>query len=164
MGASTAEEMNAAAENQRKAQADFEASIRSTLATAGIRTRTPAEIAQAEREEAEREQHHQEYLAELYKTGEYEIYKRACPACGKVFYTTNPRRKYDDYYMCSRYIHRQNAKAARKQARHYVECAICKKWFLPARTGAMYCGAACKQKAYRQRVTANQSGQNDHID
>lgn len=150
-------------EELNKVKAEFEASIRYNMALAGFRPRSPEEIAKAQAEDDEREKKHQEYLAELYQTGEYEIYKRSCPVCGKVFYTTNPRRVYDDYYACSRYAHRANAKAAREAAR-LSRCEVCGNAFTPKRAGAKYCSGACKQRAYRERVTVNASTQNEHTE
>lgn len=46
--------------------------------------------------------------------------------------------------------------AATDQAVRRVQCPVCHEWFAQGRLGrsAQYCGAACKQKAYRQRRSA----------
>ena len=144
---------------------DYEYWKRQAMAM-GLRFRTPEEIEQAEREEEERKKRAQEYLREIYlmtedqrrEKGYAEVFRRTCPVCGTVFYTGNPYKKYDDYYTCSRYIHRDNAKKARERARA-TKCTICGKSFIPQRAGALYCSAACKQMAYRKRVTNNACGQ-----
>ena len=50
------------------------------------------------------------------------------------------------------------ARAARAVARGPCTCATCNKTFTPTRTDTHYCSAACKQRAYRHRVTANKKG------
>lgn len=129
---------------------------------AGIREKTPEEWEEYYLEQERREKAQQEYLKELYETGKYLIYKRKCPVCNTVFYTTNVRKIYDNYYKCSRYVHRSRAKARRRFDRA-TECEECGKWFIPKRAGAKYCCAACKQKSYRRRQSGlEQTGQNDH--
>ena len=126
----------------------------------GIRKKTPEELAAMYAEEQERKRREQEWLKEAYDDGDDEVFQRCCPACGTVFYTTNPRRIYDDYYQCSRYIHRKNARFARLLRRITI-CQECGKSFTPARKGARYCCDACRQKAYRKR---KQLGQNDQTE
>ena len=121
-----------------------------------------AEIEAERIREQEKYEREQKMFAEWYASGTRwvevgvfdkrikRLYKRACPTCGTVFYTLNERRKYDDYYECSRYVHRENARNRRKENRKTV-CAMCGKEFMPARAGARFCSAACKQKAYRER-------------
>jgi hypothetical protein len=41
-----------------------------------------------------------------------------------------------------------------------VKCEVCGSEF-KARSGAKYCSAACRQKAYRQRVTDRDAGRKD---
>ena len=132
--------------------------------------RTPEQIAQDEAREQERYEKEQEQYAAWYAEGvryvdvgfsdirTKRLYKRTCPVCGTVFYTLNERRKYDDYYECSRFIHRENARKRREENRASI-CECCGKKFTPDRAGAKYCSAACKQKAYRGR---KRCGQNDH--
>ena len=126
----------------------------------GIRKKTSEELAALYAEEQERRRKEQEWLKEAYDDGDDEVFRRRCPACGTVFYTTNPRRIYDDYYKCSRHIHRENARFARL-LRRITTCQECGKSFTPARRGAKYCCDACRQKAYRKR---KQLGQNDHTE
>jgi hypothetical protein len=42
------------------------------------------------------------------------------------------------------------------QAVHLIQCPVCQEWFAKGARGrnAQYCGAACRQKAYRQRINA----------
>ena len=127
----------------------------------GIRKKTPEELAQMFAEEQARKQREQEWLKEAYYDGDDEVLRRQCPVCGTVFYTTNPSRIYDDYYKCSRYIHRETARFKRRLKRATVVCQQCGKRFKPNRAGAKYCCDACRQKAYRGR---KQLGQNDHFD
>lgn len=42
--------------------------------------------------------------------------------------------------------------AARRQD-HVTPCAVCGEMFTPARSTGVYCSAACRQRAYRQRST-----------
>lgn len=126
----------------------------------GIKERTAEEWDTFYREQERKEREHHEYLRGLYETGKYLIYKRKCPVCGVEFYTWNSRRIYDDYYKCSRYVHRKNAIEKRKRERFFTECQECGRYFTPQRSDARYCCAACKQKAYRHRA----SGQSDHTE
>ena len=124
----------------------------------GIRKKTPEEMAALYAEEQERYRREQKWLEEAYNAGDDDVLRRRCPVCNTLFYTTNPRRIYDDYYKCSRVIHRQSAKFLRR-LRRMTTCQECGKHFTPDRKGAKYCCAACKQKAYRKR---KQMGQNEH--
>ena len=47
------------------------------------------------------------------------------------------------------------ARETRTLARGTHECQICGKSFEPTRNDAKFCSSACKQKAYRKRVTDN---------
>ena len=116
----------------------------------GVRERTPEEWDAYYRNLEHKEKEKQERLKGLYENGDMGVYKKTCPVCGTVFYTWNERRVYDDYYKCSRYKHRENAKNRRKIAR-ITECEVCGKVFIPQRAGAKYCCSACKQKAYREK-------------
>lgn len=51
-------------------------------------------------------------------------------------------------------IARQRRAEARGPSR---QCAVCGEPFEPARADARYCSPACKQKAYRVRVTLNET-------
>lgn len=136
------------AERERAEKALSE--IRSIMSISGMRVRTPEEIEESRKKEAEQKRARQEWLKENYKTGQYQIYKRICPVCYTVFYTTNRQQKYDDYYKCAPKAHRQNAKDKRYINRNHV-CEMCGKYFEPTRAGAKYCCNACRQKAYRKR-------------
>lgn len=130
----------------------------------GIRERSPEEWEAYYREEKAKEKEYQERLKEIYETRNspaHPVYKKKCPICGTVFYTYNNRKIYDDYYKCSRYQHRKNAKFNRRFNR-ITKCEECGKFFTPERAGADYCCAACKQKASRTRK--KEKGQNGHTD
>ena len=135
--------------------------IRKCHAMLGVRELTSEEWEEYYRQEKVKQEQEQERLSQWYNEGAKWVYRRCCPVCNTVFYTTNPRRKYDDYYKCSRYIHRSNAKWKRKLSRDYVKCEVCGKYFLPKRNDVKYCSTACKQKAYRQR---KQRDQNEHTE
>jgi hypothetical protein len=65
----------------------------------GVKERTHEEWEEYYREEKAKEERQQECLKEKYETGNlhyYPVYKKSCPVCGKVFYTYNERRIYDD--------------------------------------------------------------------
>ena len=76
-----------------------------------------------------------------------------CIVCGRV---TTGRKKYcsqrciNDAYMERR---RQRHEANLKKV-----CVVCGRPFTAKRTDAEYCSPACKQAAYRRRVTDNRSG------
>lgn len=125
----------------------------------GVPERTQEEWEAYYRDLERKEKEEQERLKEWYSKGEIGVYKKSCPVCGMAFYTQNERRIYDDYYKCSRYKHRENAKNRRRMARA-TKCEVCGKVFTPQRAGAKYCCSACKQKAYRQKHDSRD--QNDH--
>lgn len=130
----------------------------------GVRERSPEEWETYYREEAAKEKARQAHLKEIYETqnnSAYPVYKKICPICKTIFYTYNRRKIYDDYYKCSRYKHRENAKFSRRFNR-ITECQECGKIFTPERAGARYCCSACKQKAYRERKQVKD--QNEHTE
>ena len=130
----------------------------------GVRERSTEEWEAYYREEAEKEKQMQARLKEIYDSHDdsyYPVYKKICPICKTEFYTKNPRKIYDDYYRCSRYQHRKNAKYVR-QFNRITTCTECGKVFVPKRAGARYCSAACKQKSYRTRK--KQSGHYVHTE
>jgi hypothetical protein len=45
---------------------------------------------------------------------------------------------------------------AAEQAVQLIQCPVCREWFAKGVRGrnAHYCGSACRQKAYRQRINA----------
>ena len=47
--------------------------------------------------------------------------------------------------------------------RENTVCKSCGTTFTPKRSGAVYCSNACRQKAYRERVTDSVSHQNDDL-
>lgn len=82
-----------------------------------------------------------------------------CPVCGRI---VTGRKKYcsqrcvNDAYMERR--RQRHAASLRKT------CAVCGKPFTAKRADAMYCSPACKQTAYRGRVTDNRSGNSTATD
>jgi len=85
-----------------------------------------------------------------------------CAGCGRKVHQTQWRDY--RYFYCSelcRQKHQPGFQAAfarearaRKRGASRV-CAACGKQFAPKRNDARFCSAPCKQKAYRERVTAN---------
>ena len=75
-----------------------------------------------------------------------------CTVCGRI---VTGRKKYCSY-RC-----RNDAYLERRRQRHAASlrktCAVCGKPFTAKRMDAMYCSPACKQTAYRGRVTDNRS-------
>jgi hypothetical protein len=57
--------------------------------------------------------------------------------------------RYRDYFSNRR---AQLSRARRARHKPMVACATYENLFTPKRTGARYCSAACKQRAYRHRV------------
>lgn len=118
-----------------------------------------------EREQAQYKEWYDDGVRVLYSTSDdgktWPLLKRACPTCGTVFYTTNDRKIYDDYYQCAPYVHQTRAKF-RRRANRVTDCELCGKTFIPDRAGAKYCSAACKQKAYRERKRGSGGIQNEY--
>jgi hypothetical protein len=55
------------------------------------------------------------------------------------------------------------ARQQRAEARGTRTCENCDKIFTPTRTDVRFCSAACKQRAYRRRVTANKKRLGQHF-
>jgi hypothetical protein len=74
-------------------------------------------------------------------------FKPACSQCGESTFNGCPGLR-----LCSTCYHRD----WRKRHPHIVAavcCAVCGTSFQPPRNDARYCSAACRQKAYRQRLS-----------
>ncbi len=77
-----------------------------------------------------------------------------CEGCGSTFYTTVPTKKYcNERCCCLGFWRRKREK--RLEKRKDMVCKTCGKAFTPKRSDAVYCSNACRQKAYRQSVTAD---------
>jgi hypothetical protein len=81
-----------------------------------------------------------------------------CDGCGRVVHNlySGPDRS---LWFCSE-VCQAKARAAqgrerRREARDSQTCEGCAKTFNPTRMDARFCSVACKQRAYRQRVTDN---------
>ena len=77
-----------------------------------------------------------------------------CEGCGKVFYTTVPTKKYCNERCCSLGFWKHK-REKRLEKRKDTVCKTCGNTFTPKRSDAVYCSNACRQKAYRQSVTAD---------
>lgn len=91
-----------------------------------------------------------------------EVREIICFGCGKVFYTRIKSKKYCDYNTCGTIGNYKLQKEQRYQKRKDTVCSVCGKVFTPKRADSKYCSNACRQKAYRERVTVTPSVQNDH--
>lgn len=114
---------------------------------------------------AERARAEQERLRECYENTVAEgrqsyILKRVCPYCGEVFYTWNQRQIYcpDMGYGTSCVLkaniaRQKELRAVKRKSILQKTCVVCGGTFTAKKVDALYCSAACKQKAYRRRVT-----------
>jgi len=89
---------------------------------------------------------------------EHELFDdaRPCAGCGRPVHNLD-NVYYRRFTFCSQ-VCRAKALAAhgrnrRREARGDRPCEGCGKTFKPTRTDARFCSVACKQRAYRQRVT-----------
>ena len=76
-----------------------------------------------------------------------------CERCGRtVGYDDN--RVVPKHAVCSDQcriaVYRAISIARRRLLVERRRCKVCQAWFMPKRSDARYCKAACKQKAYRQ--------------
>jgi hypothetical protein len=77
----------------------------------------------------------------------------ACEGCGRTVHRHYDVRNSRIIACCARcrdIAHAAKAKAARTANREEKICLMCRKTFTPRRTDALYCGAACKQAAWRK--------------
>ena len=86
-----------------------------------------------------------------------------CKGCERVYFTQVHCVKF--CYHCQQgnvgamYVKRRKSLKKREN----TVCKNCGNTFTPKREGAVYCSSACRQKAYRERVTDSVSHQNDDI-
>ena len=105
------------------------------------------------------EYENQDYLKGLYEkklSGEapnLAIRKIYCKGCGRVFYTQIETKKYCLYSLCGNHGYQKELKWRRAQERKDRICKTCGNTFTPTRSDAKFCCKACRQKAYREKVT-----------
>jgi hypothetical protein len=78
-----------------------------------------------------------------------------CAACGRAVYRRARRRRARVVvccYKCRWSWQRQDQR--RRQETRRRPCPVCGRDFVPPRSDARTCSPACRQKAYRRRVTA----------
>ena len=86
-----------------------------------------------------------------------------CKGCERVYFTQVHCVKF--CYHCQQgnvgamYVKRRKS----LERRENTVCKNCRNIFTPKRAGAVYCSSACRQKAYRERVTDSVSHQNDDL-
>lgn len=76
---------------------------------------------------------------------------RACEGCGETYENTDGSSRF-----CSRKCANQNAKS--RVEKIDLRCDVCRKAFV-AKAGTRYCGAGCRNRAYRQRFKEQASTQ-----
>jgi hypothetical protein len=82
----------------------------------------------------------------------------ACLGCGQAMATPRGRTM-----VCSSRCAKRQWRARRRRERRQV-CAGCRLDFVPSRSDARFCGAACKQTTYRQRKAAKAAARQASID
>ena len=79
-----------------------------------------------------------------------------CEGCGRTvfrtFWTRRPGARVACSQSCRRKLHAALRRA--KSGRREKTCTVCGQSFLAARSDALTCSQACRQKAYRQRLAA----------
>lgn len=86
-----------------------------------------------------------------------------CKGCERVYFTQVHCVKF--CYRCQQgnvgamYVKRRKS----LERRENTVCKNCGNTFTPKRAGAVYCSSACRQKAYRKRVTEVVSDPKDHL-
>lgn len=93
----------------------------------------------------------------------YDFYEdrnpRPCEGCGRPVHQKWTLRSFSKRTVCcsncARRAQAAAAKSRRAKARGTRQCQDCGKIFKPTRTDARFCSVACKQRAYRKRVTNN---------
>lgn len=83
-----------------------------------------------------------------------------CEYCGRIVH--NELRMIDRKHVycctnCESQAQARKARLKRAVSRGTMGCVECGKTFRPTRIDAKFCGSACRQKAYRSRVTDNKS-------
>lgn len=104
------------------------------------------------------------YLQTIGRATEYAPVRRInCKGCERVYFTQVHCVKF--CYECrfnnigAMYVKRRKSLKKREN----TVCKSCGNTFTPQRAGAVYCSNACRQKAYRGRVTDSVSHQNDDL-
>ena len=104
------------------------------------------------------------YLQISGRGDEYATVRRIiCKGCERVYFTQVHRVKF--CYHCQQgnvgamYVKRSKS----LERRENTVCKNCGNTFTPKRAGAVYCSSACRQKAYRERITDSVSHQNDDL-
>ena len=86
---------------------------------------------------------------------------RSCCHCTRPIYLTEPLRRSTRYVVCGPKC-RQAVHNTKYRLRHQrprmAQCADCGKSFMPKRSDAKFCSAACKQRAYHHRIKPTASG------
>ena len=114
------------------------------------------------------EQENQELLKEWYldkvtgKAPDSAVRKIHCEGCGSIFYTRIHSKRYCNCW-CAKLGYWKYQRQRRLAARADRVCIVCGKKFTPTRSDALYCSNACRQSAYRQRVTIKPSVQNERL-
>lgn len=75
-----------------------------------------------------------------------------CAQCDKPFLAHKSHRRYCDECRVLITAYLQRVRRARQRV-SAVSCGQCSKAFTPRRSDAKFCSAACKQAAFRTRVT-----------
>ena len=79
-----------------------------------------------------------------------------CQGCGRPVHNEMDRVRRRLVFCCAQCQHRAIlavARHKRSHARGTRECQECRQTFEPTRTDSKFCSVACKQRAYRKRVT-----------
>jgi hypothetical protein len=83
---------------------------------------------------------------------------RPCGGCGRPVYTKDDRRVRLRILCSDKCKQQVQAREARELRRlDPIPCELCGEVFEPARSDARFCSGACKQIAYRRRVTDRKS-------
>jgi hypothetical protein len=91
------------------------------------------------------------------KAGEY-LGPEPCGGCGRPVYTEDDRRMRVRVICSDKCRQQVRAREARELRRlDPIPCETCGEIFEPARSDARFCSGACKQAAYRRRVTDRKS-------
>ena len=77
-----------------------------------------------------------------------------CIVCGRKFaWIGGIGARRPRLHICSAACARERRNQARRVGRAERECAECGKAFVPKRADALVCSAACRQRAYRERMS-----------
>jgi hypothetical protein len=82
---------------------------------------------------------------------------RPCCHCSRPVFLDRPIRKGLRYFVCGtecrQAVHNANYRRRHPRSRVEQQCLGCGAAFTPRRNDAEFCSVACKQRAYRERVT-----------